>query len=370
MSYMARALALARNALGSAGPNPPVGALVVKDGVVVGEGWTQPPGEDHAEIVALRQAGPLAAGAKLYTTLEPCNHQGRTPPCSEAIIEAGVSDVHAATLDPNASVAGGGIARLEEAGITTSLGEGEAEARKLMEAYLHHCTTGLPFVTAKFAMSLDGKIATRTGDSKWITGEEARRYANRLRAASDAVMVGINTVLADDPLLTARDDRERPLDRQPLRLVVDGRGRIPKGAKLLGQPGRTVLATAYLDSAKKRQIEGHGVEVESVPAADGSVELRELLRRLGHYRRITSMMVEGGAALLGSLFDGGLVDKVVAFVAPTIIGGDSAPSAVAGAGVGRMADALRLGEVEVIRLGKDIAMVGYCKAKEDVHGNR
>ena len=370
MSYMARALSLARNAAGSASPNPTVGAVVVKDSVAVGEGWTQPPGEGHAEVVALRQAGAKAAGAALYTTLEPCNHQGRTPPCSEAIIEAGVTDVHAATLDPNTSVAGGGITRLEEAGVRTNLGEGEAEARKLMEAYLHHCTSGLPFVTAKFAMSLDGKIATRTGDSKWITGEEARRYANGMRATSDAVMVGINTVLADDPLLTARDDLERPLDRQPLRVVVDSRGRMPGSAKLLDQPGRTLAATAHLDTAWQRQIEEHGAEVESVPAADGSVDLAELIRRLGRDRCITSIMVEGGAVLLGSLFDGGLVDKVVAFLAPTIIGGDRAPSPVAGTGVGRMADALRLSEVEVLRFGGDVAVVGCCKAQDDVHGNR
>ena len=192
---------------------------------MVGEGYTQPPGQAHAEIVAIWQAGPRARGATLYTTLEPCNHQGRTGPCSEAIIEAGVAEVHSAVTDPNPHVKGGGLSRLSEAGIAVSTGEMAGEASRLIEAYAKHVTTGTPFVTAKFAMSLDGKIATRTGSSQWITGEEARAYAHRLRAASDAVMVGINTVLADDPRLTARDGSGAALDRQPLRVVVDSRGR-------------------------------------------------------------------------------------------------------------------------------------------------
>ena len=242
-AFMGLALSLAERAAGAVSPNPPVGAVLVRDGEVVGEGYTQPPGQAHAEIVAIRQAGPRARGATLYTTLEPCNHQGRTGPCSEAIIEAGVAEVHSAVMDPNSHVKGGGLSRLSEAGIAVSTGEMAGEAWRLIEAYAKLVTTGTPFVTAKFAMSLDGKIATRTGSSQWITGEEARAYAHRLRAASDAVMVGINTVLADDPRLTARDASGAALERQPLRVVVDSRGRIPREARMLGEPGSTLIVT-------------------------------------------------------------------------------------------------------------------------------
>ena len=246
---MSHALELARRAEGRVSPNPPVGAVLVKDGEIVGGGCTQPPGQSHAEAVALSEAGDAARGAALYTTLEPCSHHGRTPPCTDAIVEAGVAEVHAAMLDPNPNVRGGGMAILADAGLGTRLGEGEAKARLQLEAYVKYVTTGTPFVTAKFAMSLDGKIATRTGDSKWISGEKARRRVHRLRAAADAVMVGIGTVLADDPRLTARDRHGEPLDTQPIRVVVDTRGRTPPDAGMLGEPGRTLIAAGELDEA-------------------------------------------------------------------------------------------------------------------------
>ena len=356
---MELALSLARRALGSVSPNPAVGAVVVKDGEVLGEGWTQPPGEAHAEVVALAQAGQRAAGATLYTTLEPCNHHGRTPPCTQAIIDAGIAEVHSAMADPNPNVPGDGQSRLQEAGLKTVAGEREQEARKVVEAYLKFVTTGLPFVTAKFAMSLDGKIATRTGDSRWITGPEARRYAHGLRATHDAIMVGINTVLADDPRLTARHDEGTALVEQPLRIVVDSRGRTPDDARLLDQPGQTIVAVATADSSKRSSLLDRGVDVEELPAEDGSVDLSALLGRLGG-REITSVLVEGGGALLGSLFYLRLVDKVVAFVAPTIVGGSGAPAPVAGAGVERMAEAVRLKRVETQQFGPDLAIIGYC----------
>ena len=358
MSHMDRALSLARRALGSVSPNPAVGAVVVKDGAVVGEGWTQPPGKDHAEIVALRQAGEKAAGAALYTTLEPCNHRGRTPPCTEAIIRAGVAEIHAAVVDPNPSVLGKGLSRLEEAGLGGHVGEGEGEALKVTEAYRKFITTRRPFVTAKFAMSLDGKIATRTGDSRWVSGEESRRYAQGIRAVSDAIMAGINTVVADDPQLTARDENERPLGRQPLRVIIDSRGRIPGNARLLSEPGRTLVAVGNVADAARNRLTEVGVDVQSAAAEDGSVDLAELLRHLGQ-RDVTSVMVEGGGILLGSLFDRGLVDKVVALVAPTIVGGRDAPTAVGGLGAEKMADALRLDRVEVLQMGRDVAIIGY-----------
>ena len=369
MTYMERALSLARRAVGSVSPNPAVGAVVVKDGAVVGEGWTQPLGEAHAEVMALRQAGPKSSGAALYTSLEPCNHFGKTPPCAQAIIDAGIAEVHAAVLDPNPLVNGSGLSHLRETGVKTRVGEGEEQARELMEAYMKFITTGLPFVTAKFAMSLDGKIATRTGDSQWITGEEARRYVHQLRAASDAIMVGINTVLADDPHLTVRDQHGNPLSEQPLRVLVDSRGRLPQRAKLLAEPGQTLVAVASADDTFRRRLAKAGAEVQSVPATDGSVDLATLARVLGQ-RQITSVLVEGGGALLGSLFDQDLVDKVIAFIAPTILGGKTAPSPVAGAGIETLADAKALSRVKVIQFGMDTAISGYCEASSDVHRDR
>ena len=360
MGYMSHALELARRAEGRVSPNPPVGAVLVRDGEVIGRGYTQPPGQSHAEVLALREAGEAARGAALYTTLEPCSHHGRTPPCTDAIIEAGVAEVHAAVLDPNPNVRGGGLAILAEAGVSTRLGEGEAKARLLLEAYVKYVTTGTPFVTAKFAMSLDGKIATRIGDSKWISGEKARRRVHRLRAASDAVMVGINTVLADDPRLTARDKKGVPLERQPLRVVVDTCGRMPLDAPMLGEPGRTLVAAGDLDESAAAALRDAGAEVVSLPGDGPSVDLAALMDALASEHGVTSMLVEGGATLLGSLFDLGLVDKVIAFVSPVIVGGQTAPTPVAGAGFERMADSLRLERVRWDRYGRDMAITGYC----------
>ena len=358
-SPMQRALALAHSALGTTSPNPTVGAVLVKGGQVVGEGVTQPPPGPHAEVVALRQAGERARGSTLYVTLEPCSHFGRTPPCSQALIEAGVAEVHLAVLDPNPLVAGKGQAALEEAGIPTFLGEGAEQAQQLGEAHARYITTGLPFVVAKFAMSLDGKIATATGHSQWITGEEARQHSNRLRGVYDAILVGIETVLADDPLLTYRDPSGTPHQRQPLRVVVDSTGRTPSTARLLAQPGKTLVAMARASTERKALLERAGAEVAALPGEDGRVDLRALLRLLGQ-REVTSVIVEGGGTLLGALFDQRLVDKVMAFVAPIIIGGGQAPTPVGGIGIRHMAEALALQRVTVERLGEDLLVIGYC----------
>ena len=378
MQHMERALSLGWNALGMTSPNPAVGCVIVRDGEVVGEGWTHPPGQQHAEAAALQQAGASARGATLYTTLEPCNHYGRTPPCSEAIIAAGIAEVRIAARDPNPNVSGGGAARLNEAGIQTHIGECADEARRLIEAFTKHSRTRLPFVTAKYAMSLDGKIAARSGDSKWISGEESRRFAHLLRAQSDAIMVGINTVLADDPQLTARDAEGSANERQPLRVALDSHARMPPAARMLSAPGNTLVVTAAR-AVRPEIAEGRSgstcpprtgeispqlkesapqVEYAAMGGPDGRVDLRALLALLGE-RDITSVLVEGGGAIIGSLFDLKLVDKVVAFVAPVIIGGSEALSPVGGTGIANMEDALRMRDVEVRRFGEDVAIIGY-----------
>ena len=372
MQHMERALELGWGALGMTSPNPAVGCVIVRDGKTVSEGWTHPPGQAHAEAAALRQAGAAARGATLYATLEPCNHYGRTPPCSEAIVAAGISEVHVAVRDPNSNVAGGGIERLNDAGIRTHIGECADEAGRLIEAFSKHSRTRLPFVTAKYAMSLDGKIAARSGDSKWISGEESRRYAHLLRARSDAIMVGINTVLADDPQLTARDAEGNANERQPLRVVLDSHARMPRDARMLSAPGNTLVVTTrpvrhspFALSLSKGASIGQGGSTSSprteyigIPGNDGRVDLRATMAMLGE-RDVTSVLVEGGGAVLGALFDLKLVDKVVAFVAPVIIGGKDAISPVGGVGIADMQDALRLRDVDVRRFGRDVAVIGY-----------
>lgn len=357
---MERALELARRAVGSVSPNPAVGAVVVRDGEIVGEGHTQPPGGPHAEVEALRRAGDRAAGAVLYTTLEPCARHGRTPPCTQAVINAGIAEVRSAVTDPNPRVNGAGFDQLRNAGIAVSVGECEDEAREIIEAYAKHVVTRMPFVTAKFATSLDGKIATATGDSRWITGEQARAYAHELRAASDTIMVGIGTALADDPQLTARDAHGAPLPHQPTRVVLDSSGRLPPSARMLAEPGETIVAVADAPDERRLGLERAGARVVRAPSPSGAVDPAALLAELGR-GDTTSVLVEGGGELLGSLFDAGLVDKVVAFVAPTIIGGAGAPSPVAGAGAERIADASRLTRVRTLRLGRDVVIIGYCE---------
>lgn len=363
MDYMEQALSLAKLALGQVSPNPAVGAVVVKDDIVVGQGYTQPPGSWHAEVVALKQAGKKAQGSVMYVTLEPCCHYGRTPPCTQAIIAAGIVEVHLAMLDANPLVSGGGKNELEREGIRVYLGEHEEEAKKVNEAYTKFITTGMPFVTAKFAVSLDGKIATRSGDSKWISGDEARKYIHNLRYTSDAIMAGVNTVLADDPRLTARScgGRGGTARKQPLRVIVDGKGRTPLTAQLFNEPGKTLLALGkFVTPEEKAAFAQVGAELLELPSAGGLVDLGKLLKVLGE-REITSVLVEGGGILLGSLFDCKLVDKVVAFIAPIIIGGKEAKTAVSGKGVDKVVDSLKLRRVSLEKLGEDLMVSGYVQ---------
>jgi len=355
------ALALAKLAVGYASPNPAVGAVIVKDGLIVGMGYTQPPGSDHAEIVALRQAGDKAKGATMHVTLEPCCHYGRTPPCTRVIIDAGISEVHLAMIDPNPIVLGRGVSELEKAGIKTYIGELEEEAREINEAYIKFITTGLPFVIAKFAMSLDGKIATKTGESEWISNEQARRYVHSLRHGVDAIMVGVNTAIVDDPRLIAvgccgKGGRAK---KQPLRLVVDSKGRIPLEAQVFKQPGKTLLVTVKpLDPGKCEKFAQIGAEVLELPQEGGLVDLKALFKALGE-RGVLSVLVEGGSKVFGSLFDSHSVDKVFAFISPIIIGGDKARTAVGGNGVGNLVEALRLSRVNVESFGDNILVSGY-----------
>ncbi len=356
--YMQRAIELARGSLGLASPNPSVGAVIVKDGRVVGEGWTQPVGGPHAEIIALRQAGDDAQGAAIYTTLEPCCHFGRTPPCTRELLDAGIAEVHSAIVDPNEQVNGAGVAELRSAGVNVTLGECAEEAAETMEGFLHRMRTGLPFVTAKFAMSLDGKIATVTGASRWVTGEAGRRHAHVLRAACDAIMAGAGTVTIDNPQLTARDADGVPLERQPLRVVVDSTGRTPVTSQVFHGPGKAIVATAGVGQQTEDAYRAASADVLHLPGADGRVDLRGLMCSLVE-RGVNTVLVEGGGVLLASLFDAGLVSKVEAIVAPKIIGGESARTPVEGAGFPRMEDVLELGRVTVGRLGEDVHVVGY-----------
>ena len=303
MRYMMQAIALARQALGATSPNPAVGAVIVKDGVVVGSGHTMPPGGNHAEIEALLMAGDSAQGATLYTTLEPCCHFGRTPPCTHAIIAAGISEVCAAVQDPNPVVSGKGMAELKSNGIRVSVGE-EAEAvTELYEAFAKHILTGLPFVISKFAMSLDGKIASHTGDSKWVTGPKARARVQEMRRGTDAVMVGVNTVLADNPQLTARDDNGQPLSRQPLRVVLDSDARTPANARLLSEPGSTlIVVTKDAPSPGGAALTSAGAEVLRLEAGpDGRPDLSLLMAELGK-RGVVSLFAEAGGTLQGAPF--------------------------------------------------------------------
>lgn len=359
---MKQALSLANLALGQVSPNPAVGALVVKDGEVVGQGYTQPPGSAHAEVMALKQAGEKARGGMMFVTLEPCWHYGQTPPCTQAVIDAGISEVHLAMLDPNPVVAGRGEEELQREGIRTYVGELNDEAKKVNEAYVKYITTGKPFITVKFAVSLDGKIATRSGDSEWISSDESRKYVHYLRYTTDAIMAGANTVITDNPRLTCRyAGKGGEARKQPLRVIIDARGRTSSVAQVFNESGKALLVLGEsVSQEKKSAYSAVGAELMELPDKDGSMDLEKLMRKLGE-REITSVLVEGGGILLGSLFDDDLVDKVIVFVAPIIIGGEAAKAAVAGNGVDKIKDALKLERINTERFGGDIMITGYIK---------
>lgn len=332
-----------------------VGAVVVDaSGLMAGEGFHRQAGEPHAEEEALAAAGERARAGTLYVNLEPCAHFHRTPSCAQAAIEAGVSRVVVSMADPDERVQGAGLRMLESAGIETAVGVLEERAKRLNEFYIKHRLTGRPFVTAKFAMSLDGKIATRTGESRWITGEEARADGHRLRHVHDAILVGVNTVIADDPELTARIEGQDP--RQPLRVVLDSQLRIRQSARIVG--ANTVIATTKAGRVG-------AAEVLRLPAtADARVNLPALLDELGR-RGILSLLVEGGGEVHASFFGAGLVDKVHAYVALRLIGGRQAPGPLAGEGVEHLAASTQLTDVDFVRLGNDLLITGYVDVHRD-----
>jgi diaminohydroxyphosphoribosylaminopyrimidine deaminase/5-amino-6-(5-phosphoribosylamino)uracil reductase len=353
---MARALSLAEKGRGYVEPNPLVGAVIVHDNRVVGEGWHERYGEAHAEVNALYQAGDSARGGTLYVTLEPCCHHGKTPPCTEAVVRAGIKRVAAAMTDPFPQVAGQGAEYLRQAGIAVQIGLKEKEARRLNAPYLKLLRTGRPYVHAKWAMTLDGKIATRTGDSRWITGDIARRRGHELRGRMDAIIVGIGTVLADDPRLTVRP----PGPRVPTRIVLDSRGRLPKTCSLLKTLPDAPLFVVMPTSVP--EVHDLGCPILSLPAGDnGRPDIIALLEELGR-RKMTNVLVEGGAEVLGSFFDAKAVDEVHVFIGPRIAGGQE-KTAITGRGVEKIADALALAEWQVEQLGPDVLVHGIVRSQ-------
>jgi diaminohydroxyphosphoribosylaminopyrimidine deaminase/5-amino-6-(5-phosphoribosylamino)uracil reductase len=353
--WMARAVQLARRAVGRTSPTPPVGAVVVRGGRVVGEGWTRPAGGPHAEVVALRAAGKAARGATLYVTLEPCSHFGRTPPCARAVIDAGIRRVVAAVGDPNPRVRGRGLRALRAAGIAVDVGIGGREAGEVSEWFRHFVVRRRPYVLLKLALSIDGRIATASGESRWVSGPVARRWVHALRNRVDAVMVGAGTVLADDPRLTCRLRG----GRDPLRVVVDGRLRVPPGATIFRQRSQAstlVVTSAASAAAPRRRLERAGAELLVLPGRGGRVRIASILEALAA-RGVVSVLIEGGADLAAAVLRERAVDRALIVAAPLLIGADGRP-AIAALGVRGLPDAPRLANPRVSRLGADVLWDG------------
>jgi diaminohydroxyphosphoribosylaminopyrimidine deaminase/5-amino-6-(5-phosphoribosylamino)uracil reductase len=356
-------LALEAGRAGRPSPNPHVGAVVVKGGEVVGKAHHERAGEEHAEVGALRQAGANAAGATLYVTLEPCNHVGRTPPCTDAVIASKVARVVVGCRDPNPHVAGGGIEKLREAGIEVTVGVREADARALIAPWAKHVTRGLPYLSLKLALSLDGRIATRSGASKWVTGPEARARVHALRAAHDAVAIGIGTALTDDPRLTVRDAP----GSSPLRVVFDTKLRLPPHARLVETATDVptlVLCSVDASASAEEALVTRGVEVLRAPSsAEGRIDPQAALRLLGA-RGVVTVMVEGGAELAGSILAGRLCDELHAFIAPSLLGPRGRPGAVDWAGPDTPAEAPRIANPRWELVGSDAYVHGVVQFPE------
>ena len=355
-NYMKRALRLA--ARGRTSPNPMVGAVVVRDGEIVGEGYHRRAGQPHAEVLALRAAGDRARGATLYVSLEPCCHHGRTPPCTRAIIESGISDVYAAMTDPDPRVRGCGLEELRSAGINVHSPLCEEEARELNEAYVKHRTTGMPFVTLKLAMSLDGKIANRTGDSKWITNERSRAYVHRVRSRVDVIVVGAGTARADNPSLTARVGRRT---FYPARVILTGSCDLPDDLAMLSQPGETIVACPLTrDKRAAGKLEMTAARILPVSESGGRPSVADLMRQLAKMGHL-SVLIEGGGEIAAAALAECVVDKILFFYAPRIIGGREAVSAVGGVGADTVASSIGLERIKTRRFGDDMLIEAYVK---------
>ncbi len=369
VTYMKRALSLAAKGKGRTSPNPMVGAVIVKHGHIVGEAWHHKPGEPHAEILALHQAGPRARGGVLYVTLEPCCHsRKRTPPCVPLLIQSGLARVCVAMIDPNPQVNGRGIHALTQAGLPVSVGVLEAEARHLNEVYGYWITTGRPFVVLKGAMTLDGKIATATGESRWITGERARQDAHRLRSQVDAILVGVGTVVADDPELSARGKKTTTgtrVGRQPVRVVLDSQLRIPLKAKILrwvGEQPTILCTTTQAPSQKIELLNKRGIQVWVLPGQAGRVSLKACLSRLGK-EGLTSVLIEGGGTVNASALQQGFVNRVRLYMASMLLGGQDAQGLIGGMSPKKLDQAWPLADVQLKKLGKDWLVTGTIEPR-------
>lgn len=351
---MARALALAARGRGRTSPNPMVGCVIVRDGAIIGEGWHRRAGEPHAEVEAVGAAGGAIRGATLYVNLEPCAHYGKTPPCADMLATLRPARVVSAMLDPNALVAGKGVERLRAAGIAAEVGLLEEEARRLNEAFIKYITTNRPFVIAKCAMTLDGKIATRTGHSRWVTGEASRRLVHELRNEVDAVLVGSRTVMLDDPSLTTRLDRSDT--RDPVRVILDAGEYLDTGRKVFHVSSQ---APTWVAVTEDRDYPS-AAQVIRVPRGNGGVDMEILMDELGR-REIMTLLIEGGGTTHASAFEAGIVDKVMFFIAPKIVGGREAITPVEGKGVGLMDEAIALTHMRATPLGEDLLIEAYVK---------
>ena len=359
IKYMALALGLAEKGRGSVNPNPMVGAVIVKSGVIVGQGYHQVLGGPHAEIEALLKAGPKAGGATMYVSLEPCRHFGRTPPCTREIIKAGIKKMVVATRDPHPLNNGQGLKELKKNGIEIEKGLMEKEARRLNEKFFTFYEKKRPFVSLKCAMTLDGKIATTTGASRWISGQKARSYVHLLRHEHDALMVGLNTIRADDPELTARLTGENL--RKPYIVIADSHLSIPLGAKVVkkAKENKCIIATTLKGKLRKKKVLlARGVEVLTVNSKKDGVDLSVLVEKLAQ-RAITSILVEGGGELIYSFLDEKLADKIFFFYSPRILGGRTALTAVEGKGIKNLDKAIRIGDLTSSMIGEDLLITGY-----------
>ncbi|MGV2942065.1 bifunctional diaminohydroxyphosphoribosylaminopyrimidine deaminase/5-amino-6-(5-phosphoribosylamino)uracil reductase RibD [Mesobacillus sp. LC4] len=351
--YMALAVNLARATEGQTSPNPRVGAVLVKDGQIIGMGAHLKAGEPHAEVHAIKMADGKADGATLYVTLEPCSHFGKTPPCSNLVIESGIKKVFVASFDPNPLVGGAGIKKMRDAGIEVEVGLMEEEAKALNKVFFHYISTGLPYVTLKSATSLDGKIATVKGESKWITGEEARKDVHHFRHAHDAILVGVNTVIKDNPSLTTRLDSG---GKNPIRVILDSTLRTPLESRIVNdQAADTIIVTgADVEPERVRQFSERGIEIIKLETTKFGIV--DMLKKLGE-RSITSVYVEGGAEVHGSFLKEKAFQQVVTYIAPKLLGGKNAPAAYGGEGIARLEDTIPLRIIEVKQIGQDIRII-------------